>query len=433
MPRPKTPSPWRPPRISHLLPPLLLLLAGSSLPLAHAAPRPAAVPVAGVVVPGHNNSNTTTEPCRPRPHVADSARGKMAVGEGGGGGGGTTAGPPCGFYDGDPARPLVPPAGMGCSVDEAARVWGFCPAVRGAGGSFVDPGPPPRWGGARSFASSAPCKLTTTCYDAFACKEGCGVADEGGSDAVDEAVHGVDEGIKGDDGENEDEDKKGRGGGDVARHLARLSGRSLARVMCPQHDASKYCNMAVWIRRDDARFTSLTCGTAAGSTTSIYESPRTTAVLTTTTAAAAGGGGSGPGGDAPSAAPTSPTTLHSHSPPPSPTETSSTGTTSATTAMTTTATPPLDNSDPGAPADHAGERGRVAGGVAGALAGVALAASAALFVAYRRTRHRFAQRIGAMGFDPVNSPTTASPAAQRPAAKDILFSGSSSLVSASEG
>ncbi|EJT78943.1 hypothetical protein GGTG_04035 [Gaeumannomyces tritici R3-111a-1] len=233
MPRPKTPSPWRPPRISHLLPPLLLLLAGSSLPLAHAAPRPAAGPVAGVVVPGHNNnsnSNTTTpEPCRPRPHVADSARGKIAVGRGGGGG--TTAGPPCGFYDGDPARPLVPPGGMGCSADEAARVWGFCPAARGAGGSFVDPGPPPRRGGARSFASSAPCKLTTTCYDAFACKEGCGVADEGGSDAVDEAVHGVDEGIKGDDDGGEDEDKKGRGGGDVARHLARLSGRSLAKVM----------------------------------------------------------------------------------------------------------------------------------------------------------------------------------------------------------
>ncbi|KAL8409155.1 hypothetical protein RB594_007562 [Gaeumannomyces avenae] len=384
MPRPKTPSPWRPPRISRLLPPLLLLLAGSSLPLAHAAPRPAGVTVAGVVVPGHNSNNTTTEPCRPRPHVADSARGKMAVG-GGGGGGGTTAGPPCGFYDGDPARPLVPPAGMGCSVDEAARVWGFCPAVRGVGGSFVDPGPLPRRGGARSFASSAPCKLTTTCYDAFACKEGCGVADEGDSDAVDEAVHGVDEGIKGDEDEDEGEDK-GRGRGDVAR---RLSGRSLARVMCPQHDASKYCNMAVWIRRDDVRFTSLTCGTAAGSTTSIYEaSRRTTAALTTTATAATagGGGGGGPGGGTPSAAPTPPTTLHSH-PHPHPSPPTETLPTSATLATTTT-TPSLD-SDLDTPADHAGDRARVAGAIAGALAGVVLAGSAALFVAYRRTRHRF--------------------------------------------
>ncbi|KLU81366.1 hypothetical protein MAPG_00456 [Magnaporthiopsis poae ATCC 64411] len=234
--------------------------------------------------------NDTIKPCsRSRPYAEPPSR-KLVQG------GGVAANTSCGFYDGDPDRPLVPPPGMGCTTNEATRVWGFCPT---RGGSTMDPGPLGR-SDPGSVASS--CKLTATCYDSFACKAGCGVSvsggavgDEGGRDAVDETGHAVnDEGADAvdqtahaveDGAADGGQDEDGDGGGDedqndVAPHLPHISGRALPRMICMGQEATRYCNMALWIRHDNVRFTSLACGTVAGSTASIFENPWAAAAAT---------------------------------------------------------------------------------------------------------------------------------------------------------
>lgn len=240
----KTPSSGRLPPLQRVLPPLFLLLLagwGISIPVADAAPRPTVASIVSAL------GNDAIKPCsRSRLH-AEPPRRKL-VQQGGG-----AANTSCGFYDGDPDRPLVPPPGMRCTASEATRVWGFCPT---RGGSMMmmmmDPEPLRRTDVGSKVSSS--CKLTTTCYDSFACKAGCGVSvsggaavgDEAGRDAVDETGHAVDDGDRdavdqtahavddeaadrgrdgGDDGDGDE------GENDVAPHLPHISGRALPRMI----------------------------------------------------------------------------------------------------------------------------------------------------------------------------------------------------------